>query len=224
MDGFTGEVRESTKGGAFPNAVSITGDKVLMSGWFRNVVEVFDAKTDDFLYGLPGFKTPLGMLMLEDGSILVAEAGTGSILRVRHKAGEQRDVVAKDLDLPVYLAKAGPDSVYVTEFLSGKVTKVDLNTGEKSLVASGLRKPKGLAVKPDGTILVVNIGTRELVQIDPKTGVIRPLVQDLPIGLFVPEGFLPAFTLTGVAISKAGNIFVTSDIENVIYKISPNRK
>ena len=78
VDGFTGEVKESTKGGAFPNAASITGDKVLMSGWFRRAVEVFDAKNDDFLYGISGFKTPLGMLMLEDGSILVAEAGDGN--------------------------------------------------------------------------------------------------------------------------------------------------
>ena len=66
VDGFTGEVRESTKGGAFPNAAGITGDKVLMSGWFRKAVEVFDAKTDDLLYGISGFKAPLGMLMLEE--------------------------------------------------------------------------------------------------------------------------------------------------------------
>lgn len=223
VDGFTGEVRESTKGGAFPNAASITGDKVLMSGWFRNAVEVFDARTDDLLYSIPKFKTPLGMLMLDDGSILVAEAGSGSILRVCDKEGKKREVVAKGLDLPVYIAKAGSNSVYVTEFLSGKLTKVDLKSGEKKVVASGLRKPKGIAVRPDGDILVVNVGTKELLQIDPKTGAIKPLVQDLPIGLFVPEGFLPAFTLSGVAVSKAGNIYVTSDIENVIYKLSPNR-
>ena len=132
-------------------------------------------------------------------------------------------MVAKDLALPVYLAKAGPDAVYVPEFLSGKVTKVDLNTGEKKVVASGLRKPKGIAVMPDGNLLVVNVGTKELLQINPKTGDVKPLVQDLPVGLFVPEGFIPVFTLGGVAVSKSGNIYVTSDIENVIYKISSNQ-
>lgn len=223
VDGFTGDVKESTKGGAFPNAASITGDKVLMSGWFRKMVEVFDAKNDDLLYGISGFKAPLGMLMLDDGSILVAEAGDGTIVRIRDKEGKQREVVAKDLALPVYLAKAGPDAVYVTEFLSGKLTRVNLKTGEKSVVASDLRKPKGLAVMPDGTLLVVNVGTKELLRIDPETGDIKPLVQDLPVGLFVPKNFLPAFTLSGVAVSKAGNIYVTSDIENVIYKISPNK-
>lgn len=223
VDGFTGEVKESTKGGAFPNAASITGDKVLMSGWFRNVVEVFDAKNDDLLYGISGFKAPLGILMLDDGSILVCNAGDGTIIRVWDKEGKKRDVVAKDLALPVYLAKDGPDSVYVTEFLSGKLTKVNLKTGKKTVVTSALRKPKGVAVKPDGTILVVNVGTKELLQIDPKKGEIKPLLQDLPVGLYVPDKFLPAFTLSDVAVSKAGNIYVTSDTENVIYKISPNK-
>jgi sugar lactone lactonase YvrE len=221
VDGFTGEVRESTKGGSFPNAASITGDKVLMSGWFRNAVEVFDAKNDNLLYSIPGFKAPFGMLMLNDGSILVAEAGTGSLLRVRDKEGKQRDVVAKDLAHPVYIAPAGPDAVYVTEFLAGRVTKIDLATGAKKVIASALRNPKGIAVKPDGTILVVNVGTKELLQIDPATGAVKPLVQNLAVGLFVPPGFLPAFTLSGVAVAESGNIYVTSDIDNVIYKISP---
>ena len=79
--------------------------------------------------------------------------------------------------------------VYATEFLSCKLTKVNLKTGEKSVFASGLRKTKGVAVKPDGTVLVVNVGTKELLQIDPKTGNIKPLVHDLPAGLFVPKNF-----------------------------------
>lgn len=224
VDGFTGEVKESTKGGFFPNAASITGDKVIMSGWFRNAVEVFEARTDDMLYSIPGFKAPLGTLMLDDGSILVAEAGTNSILRVRDKEGKQRDVVAKDLALPVYMVPAGPDAIYVTEFLAGRVTKIDLKTGEKKVVASGLRNPKGIAVKPDGSLLVVNVGTKELLQIDPATGSMKPLVQNLAVGLFVPAGFLPAYTLTGVAVAESGNIYVTSDIDNVIYKISPQIK
>ncbi len=221
VDGFTGEVRESTKGGAFPNSAAIAGDKVLMAGWFRNTVEVFDAKNDDLLYAIPGFKAPFGMLMLEDGSILVAEGATGRLLRVRDREGKRRDVVAEGLASPVYLAPAGPGAVYVTEFLAGKVTKVDLKTGGKQTVATGLRGPKGLAVKPDGSLLVVNVGTRELLQIDPATGAMRPLAQNLAVGLHVPTGFLPAFTLSGVAVAASGNIYVTSDIDNVIYKLSP---
>ena len=88
-------------------------------------------------------------------------------------------------------------------------------------MAAGLRGPKGIAVKPDGAILVVNVGTKELLQIDPATGAMKPLVQHLAVGLFVPPGFLPAYTLSGVAVAESGNIYVTSDIDNVVYKISP---
>lgn len=223
VDGFTGEVKESAKGGAFPNSASITGDKVLMAGWFRNVVEVFDAKNDDLLYGIPGFKAVFGVLMLPDESILVAEAGTNSIVRVRDKEGKQRDVVAKDLAHPVYMAPAGQDAIYVTEFLAGRITKIDLKTGEKKVVTAALKNPKGIAVKPDGTILVVNVGTKELLQINPANGAKKTLLKNLPVGLTVPQGFLPAFTLSGVAIAESGNIYVTSDIENVIYKLSPKK-
>ena len=101
------------------------------------------------------------------------------------------------------------------------MTKVDLNTGEKKVVATGLKGPKGIAVKPDGTLLVVNVGTKELLQINPATGTSKPLLKNLVVGLTVPAGFLPAFTLSGVAIAESGNIYVTSDIDNVVYKISP---
>jgi hypothetical protein len=76
-------------------------------------------------------------------------------------------------------------------------------------------------MKPDGTILVVNVGTQELLQVDPQTGAISPLVEHLPVGLSVPKGFMPAFALSGEAVSKAGNIYLTCDIDNVIYKRSP---
>ena len=34
-----------------------------------------------------------------------------TIVRIRDKEGKQREVVAKDLALPVYMANAGPDVV-----------------------------------------------------------------------------------------------------------------
>jgi streptogramin lyase len=189
-----------------------------MSGWLRKAVEVFDARTDDLLYTIPDFKTPLGMLMLDDRSILVAEAQTNRIVRVFDKAGKKRETVATDLALPVYIAPAGSGAVYVTEFLAGRITRIDIETGKKQTVTDKLRHPEGIAVKPDGTLLVVNVGTQELLQVDPNTGSVTPLVQHLPVGLYVPQGF---YTLSGVTVSKSGNIYLTSDIDNVIYKLSP---
>jgi DNA-binding beta-propeller fold protein YncE len=222
IDGFTGEVVENAKGGAFPNAASILGDKVLMTGWFRNVVEVFDAKNDDLLYGVPGFKAALGIMMLPDQSILVAEAGTNSIVRAFDKEGKNVKVVAKDFEQPVYMAPAGDDAIYVTEFLGNKITKVDLRTGIKQQVVSGLNGPKGIAIGTDDfSLIVLNTGTKELLQINPGSGAKKTLVKDIPIGLTVPAGFIPAFTLSGVAVAESGNIYFASDIDNVVYKLVP---
>lgn len=158
-----------------------------------------------------------------DGSIFEVDAATGNLLRVHDKEGIRRDVVTHGLASSVYIAPAGPDAVYVTEFLAGRVTRVNLATGEKQTVASGLRGPRGIAVEPDGKLLVVNVGTKELLRIDPATGAMEPVVQNLAVGLHVPPGFLPAFTLSGVAIADSGNIYLTSDIDNVIYKLSPKQ-
>lgn len=221
IDAATGSVQDPHNGALFPNSACICGDTVLMSGWFTNAVQVFDRKTDKLQYVIRDFKTPTGTLMLDDGSILVAEVGTGSIVKIADKVGKQRSTIAKDLAVPTYLAKAGLDAIYVTEFAAGKVTKVDLKTGDKIVVASGLKAPKGIAVKPDGKLLVVDTGTRELLQIDPASGEKKPLVANLAVGLPVPPGFMPAYMLTGVAVSDSGAIYITSDLENAVYRISP---
>ncbi len=221
VDAFTGEIKASVKGGSFCNSSSAYKDKVIMTGWLRNQVEVFDAKNDDMLYSLGKFKAPFGTLMLPDGSILVAEGVTGDLIKVLDKEGKERQVVTKGLESPVYIAPAGPDAVYVTEFLGNRLTKVDLKTGEKKVVCSALRGPKGIAEMPDGTLLVVNTGTKEVVKVDPKTGAVTPFLQNLGVTQYVPQGFLPAYSLSGICIAKSGNIYVTSDLDMVVYKIFP---
>jgi streptogramin lyase len=45
------------------------------------------------------------------------------------------------------------------------------------------------------------------------------------MGLPAAEGTLPAFTTTGVAVSKKdGSVYVSSDITNAIYRIAPSAK
>jgi len=224
VDAFTGKVKDPNNHAAFPNTASISADGkyVLMSGWFTNSIQVFDRKTDQLLYAIPGFKVVAGTLMLADGSVLAAEGGTGNIVRVTDKEGKERTVVATGLDNPTFIAEAGSDAVYVTEYLAGRVTRVDLKTGDKNVICTGLLGPKGIAVKPDGKILVVDAGSRQLLEIDPASGISKPLVVNLAVGQpGVVKGGHPAYGFTGVAVSKSGSIYITSDLENTIYMIYP---
>jgi len=227
VDGFTGNtisgLRMHTAGKhlEYPNTASVHGDSVLLTSWFTGVVQEIDRKTDETKRMPHGFKAPSHAIMMDDGSILVAEIGTGSLVKVTDNEGKERTVIAKDLIVPIYLAPAGPDGVYVTEAMAGTVSRIDLSTGEKKVIASGLRMPEGIAVFPDGKLAVVETGTRQLLKIDPESGVKTPLVINLPVGFPSYPGGLPPYLITGVAISESGTIYVTGDLENVLYKISP---
>ena len=227
VDGFTGEtisgIRMHTAGKPlqYPNTTSVHGDSVLLASYFTGVVQELDRKTDETKRILHGFKAPIHALMMDDGSIIVTEAGSGSLVMVTDQEGKERTVVAKDLIVPTYLAPAGPEGVYVTEAMAGNVSRIDLTTGEKKVVASGLMMPEGISVFPDGKLAVVETGTRQLLKIDPASGVIVPLVINLQVGLPTYPGGLPPYLITGVAVSDSGTIYVTGDLENVLYKISP---
>jgi len=227
VDGFTGDtisgIRMHTAGKhlQYPNTASVHGNSVLLTSWFTGVVQELDRKTDETKRILPGFKAPSHALMMDDGSIIVAEIGTGSLVKVTDQEGKERTVVAKDLIVPVYLAPAGPDGVYVTEAMAGTISRIDLSTGEKKVVASGLRMPEGIAVFPDGKLAVVETGTRRLLKIDPTSGAITQLAINLAVGFPSYPGGLPPYLITGVAVSDSGTIYVTGDLENVLYKISP---
>ena len=227
LDGFTGDtisgIRMHTAGKhlEYPNTVSVHGDSVLLTSWFTGTVQEIDRKTDETKRMPHGFKAPSHALLMDDGSILVAEIGTGSLLKITDQEGKERTVVAKDLIVPIYLAPAGPDGVYVTEAMAGTVSRIDLSNGAKKVVASGLRMPEGIAVFPDGKLAVVETGTRQLLKIDPASGVINPLVINLAVGFPSYPGGLPPYLITGVAVSDSGIIYVTGDLENVLYKISP---
>ena len=169
---------------------------------------------------LHGFKAPAHALMMPDGNLIVAEMATGSLLKVTGEKEEDRTVIATGLIVPTYLAFADADAVFVSEYLAGTLSSIDLGSGEKKIIASGLSMPEGVAVLPDGKLLVVETGTRMLAEIDTTSGAVKPLVINLAAGMSSFPGGAPPGVITGVAVSQSGSIYVTGDIENVIYKIT----
>ncbi len=223
VDGFTGEVTtlksSHAKGShiAYPITISVYKDNLLLIGSSTGTVQVIDRKTNQSKSMYAGFKGPSHALMLDDGSIIVAEMGTGNLLRVKGKEGKDRTVIATDLMVPGYISVAGNSAVYITEILGGTVSRIDLSNGKKEIIAQGLKVPKGIGVLPDGKLVVVETGTAQLVQIDPASGTITTLVNNLAVGY--PPGSPPPGLVTGVAVSGSGMIYVTGDVENVLYKI-----
>jgi streptogramin lyase len=225
VDGATGEVSEParmhTDGGTleYPMSATAKADNVLLSSWFTGTVQVIDRKTGKTQEMLHGFKAPHDAVMLGDGSILVNELGTKSLVRVSGEHGKDRTVVAGDLAGPVGMVAGSKDAVYITEAFAGQVSLIETN-GEKSIVAKDLKMPEGIALAPDGRLIVAEVGAKRIVAIDPKSGAVTEIAGNLPIGLPGTPGGLPTNIPTGVGVGASGTIYFSSDIENAIYKVT----
>ena len=135
--------------------------------------------------------------------------------------GKTRSTLAKDLRAPVAMAH-GPNSiVYVTEIAAGAVTQIDVASGARKVVTDGLSAPEGIDVGPDHRLYVAEVGQKRIVAIDPANGNKTVIASNLDIGLPTYPGGPPALVPTGVAVAKSGTVYVSSDIRNALYKLTP---
>jgi sugar lactone lactonase YvrE len=224
VDGATGEVSEPARMHAdgvtleYPMSATASGDDVLLSSWFTGTVQLIDRKTGKTREMLHGFKAPHDAIKLGDGSILVNELGSQSLIRALGEHGKDRTVLLGGLEGPVGLAAGSGGTVYLTEAFAGQVSKVGAN-GEKTVIAKDLKGPEGIALAPDGKLIVAEVGAKRIVAIDPANGAVTEIAANLPIGLPAAPGGLPSNIPTGVGVGATGAIYFSSDIENAIYKV-----
>jgi sugar lactone lactonase YvrE len=225
VDGTTGEVSEPARMHAagvtleYPMSATAKGDEVILSSWFTGTVQVIDRKSGATKEMMHGFKAPHDAIRLDDGSILVNELGSKSLVRASGEHGKDRSVLIGDLEGPVGLVGGSNGEVYVTEAFAGQVSKVASN-GEKTVVARDLKMPEGIARAGDGKLIVAEVGAKRIVQIDPSSGNVTEIAGNLPIGLVGAPGTLPTNIPTGVGVGASGTIYFSSDIENAIYKVA----
>ena len=225
VDGATGEVSEPARMHAdgvtleYPMSATAKGDEVILSSWFTGTVQVIDRKTGKTREMMHDFKAPHDAIRLADGSILVNELGSKSLIRASGEHGKDRNVLIGGLEGPVGLVGGEKGDVYVTEAFAGQVSKVESN-GEKTVVAKDLKMPEGIALAPDGKLIVAEVGAKRIVQIDPLNGNVSEIAGNLPIGLVGAPGGLPTNIPTGVGVGASGTIYFSSDIENAIYKVT----
>lgn len=225
VDGATGEVTEKARMHAagvtleYPMSATAKGNDVVLSSWFTGTVQVIDGKTGATRDMLHGFKAPHDALVLADGSILVAEFGTKSLVRVSGEHGKDRTTLIGGLEGPVGLVAGSRGEVYLTEAFSGVISMIGSN-GEKTVVAKDLKMPEGIARARDGKLIVAEVGAKRLIEIVPETGTVTEIAANLPIGLVGAPGGLPTHIPTGVGIGESGTIYFSSDIENAIYKLT----
>lgn len=204
----------------YPGGASANDKNVVLTSWFTGTVQVVDRKTGETREMLHKFSAPHGAVQLPDGSLLVAELGTGSLVKVSGAHGANRDAVLRGLQGPAGLVlSAKGDTVYMTE-AGGRVSAISTEDWSQREITEGLKLPEGIALTPTGKLLVAEAAAQRIVEIDPADGKLTVVADKLPIGRPGLPGLPPTNLFTGLAVSKTGDIYFTSDLEGALYRIA----
>lgn len=226
VDGASGEVTDVKRAlrdkFEMPMSVNIRGDRVISTSWFSNAVEIYHRASHKVLATYHDFKFPVDAVLVDEDTAVVAEQGTGSLVLVSGEHGEKRQVIVAQMPGVAALRPGSrKDRVYVTDVLEGQLLEVDIDNGKTRVIAEDLDSPEGFDIAADGSIVLAEVGKQRLVRINPDSGDISEIANNLAIGLAPAEGTPAAYIQTGVAVSEAGNIYLSSDLNTALYKITP---
>ncbi len=193
---------------------------ILSSIWPFSGIQLVDRSEGTIAASLGGFGAPYDVDVLDNGNLLVADFATGQLIETSQNQNAPRRLIAQGLGGPIAMVGADEDSVYVSETTSGVISQISLSDGRRTVAWEGLNQPEGIALDAKGRLIIAEVGARRIIAIDLDAQSVEVVAANLPLGLggwaTMPRPFLP----TGVAVDKLGAIYVTSDIDNALYKIS----
>jgi sugar lactone lactonase YvrE len=209
-----------------PNTVSSYGDKLVLSSWISNAVQIWDPKTHQVFKTImypPDFSVmPLNAIQFQ-GDLVISELksdGTGgSVARMNADDSSNKSILADGL-MPVGLA-AIDNNLYVSDWSTGMILQI-VKDGKQITpiqIAKNLSFPEGLAVDKKGDLLVVETGAGRLSRINMKNQKVSIVAEGLDLGAQASRDASPTWMFNGVTVDQSGTIFVTGDIANVLYRI-----
>ncbi len=214
------------------NAISVDGDDLVFTTYmgFVPTIQVWDM-TSDSSEAMLGYPVPFSTMPMNtipfQGRFAVAEVfldlSGGQVISVNKGDLSDQTVLASDLGVPVGMAAIG-DDLYVADWEDGTVLRI-VDDGQSlavpDVIVDDLHEPEGLTAEDDETLLVVETGTGSLLRVDIADGDTTTVMDGMNIGFeHVPgPGHPPIWFYNDVAVSSDGAIFVSGDIDNVIYKI-----
>lgn len=215
FDGRTGRERLLTGALPLPDTAFADGSNLVLSGFFANMVAVWDPATGAMLAFYPFFETPVNAIRF-DGDLIVAELGSapGTARVTRLDEGSMAMETLGGFVLPTGLA-ATDDDLYAADWATGTVYQLVRNGATLAPiepVVSGLQGPEGLAMTAEGDLLVVETWAQRLslVELDQSPAVVTPLVEGLDVGQPAPDGMPPIWAFDGVAVGPSGAIYLSA--------------
>jgi sugar lactone lactonase YvrE len=203
-----------------PITLAANGSKLVTSSLYANVVQIWDPATTNIIQTFTGVASPTNAISFQ-GDIVAAELGTNPprVVRISMANPATRTTLA-ELKVPIGLAATAQD-LWASDRAAGTVVQI-IKEGQQlkqpSVVASGLKGPEGMAVAPDGSLLVVESQAGKLSRIDLRSGMVSSVAEKLELGSPGPAA-LPTWNFDGVAVGPSGAIYIGGDKANVIYRI-----
>jgi sugar lactone lactonase YvrE len=186
------------------------------------MVQVWNPHSREEVEAYPIEAIPLDAIRFE-GDLVVTELVTASVVRITGPNESDRLTLASGLGVPAGLA-ASDGNLWVADHVDGTI--LQLVAGGEVLsdprpVAADLQGPEGLAASDEGVLYVVEAGAGRLSRVDVATGEVSTVADGLALGAPGVPGMPPTWIFNGVAIAESGTIYVTGDVENVVYRIQP---
>jgi len=172
-------------------------------------------KASVFATNKMGFGSPDGLIW-HKGKLYIADEG-GSALEVWSKADGLKTLMDSSFGIssPEKLVVDSEDNAFFTDDDVGGLWEVDAR-GNRRLVAGkdkGLIYTKGIALAPDGSILVGDGEQHEVFRVT-KDGVVSEFLGK-EYGITRPEGLV---------YDDKGNLYIADEEDNVLYMLDQNRK
>lgn len=165
-----------------------------------------------------GLAQPLALAMPDAGHIAVAEAATGGrLLLLDAHDSVARQVIASGFDVPGGLVVTA-DGYVLTGQSAGEVIMLG-HAGTRRTLARGLARPQGIAALSDGSLVLVEVGARRLLRLDPHSGEITVVAHDLPLGIPGRDGQAPEAAPIGVAVDAEDTIYLGIDRDGSILRL-----
>ena len=125
-----------------------------------------------------------------------------------------------EVNSPTGLAATGTE-VYVASLADGTILERAADGAlldAPAVVAEALDTPDGLAVLPNGELVVVETGSGDVTRVDLFTGDTTTLAESISPAYALTELY-PAFIPSSVAAAPSGNISVTSPADGNVWRI-----
>jgi sugar lactone lactonase YvrE len=189
------------------------------------------------------FHTPSGLAIAPDGSLYVADTGTNLIRRVSpdghvttvagtiERGSADGGAHAARFDGPMGLALAADGTLYIADAYNDRIRALDQQGRVRTVAGIGTRgfsdgpantasfdTPCGVAIAPDGTLVVADTGNNA----------IRRIARDGSVTTVIPSLFAATDDVSlvrpvGVAVDRSGSMYVTDARGRILQVLADGR-